>query len=142
MTGATVMPESETEESEMAVSGDEDAVRFVVMDYVQGWFDGDASRMERALHPELVKRCRGIEGDDPDALETLSAREMIDATADGEGRREDAADRRIEIRIDYLSGGVASVQCFCHRYVDLLHLIDMPDGWKIVNAAWRLRRLG
>ena len=33
--------------------------------------DGDAVRMERALHPELVKRCRGIEGDDPDALETL-----------------------------------------------------------------------
>jgi hypothetical protein len=98
--------------------------------------------MERALHPELVKRCRGIEGEDPDALETLSAQEMIDATADGEGRREDAADRRIEIRIDYLSGGVASVQCFCHRYVDLLHLIDMPDGWKIVNAAWRLRQDG
>jgi Putative lumazine-binding len=56
-----------------------------------------------------------------------------------QGRREDAPDRRIEIRIDYLSGGVASMQCFCRRYVDLLHLIDMPDGWKIVNAAWRLR---
>jgi hypothetical protein len=123
----------------MAVIGDEDAVRSVVMDYVEGWFDGDAGRMKRALHPELVKRCRGIEGDDPDALETLSAGQMIDATADGEGLREDAADRRIEIRIDYLSGGVASVQCFCHRYVDLLHLIDMPDGWKIVNAAWQLR---
>jgi len=123
----------------MVVTGDEDAVRSVVMDYVEGWFEGDAGRMERALHPDLVKRCRGIEGDDPDALETLSAREMIDATADGEGRREDAADRRIEIRIDHLGGGVASVQCFCHRYVDLLHLIDMPDGWKIVNAAWRLR---
>jgi hypothetical protein len=51
----------------------------------------------------------------------------------------DAADRQIEIRIDYLGGGVASVQCLCHRYVDLLQLIDMPDGWKIVNAAWRLR---
>jgi len=126
----------------MVVAGAEDAVRSVVMDYVEGWFDGDAGRIERALHPELVKRCRGIEGDDPDALETLSAREMIDATADGEGRREDAADRRIEIRIDYLSGGVASVQCFCHRYVDLLHLIDLTDGWKIVNAAWRLRQDG
>jgi hypothetical protein len=123
----------------MTVIGDEDAVRSVVMDYVEGWFKGDAGRMEQALHPELVKRCRGIEGDDPDALETLSAQEMIDATADGEGRREDAADRRIEIRIDYLGGGIASVQCLCHRYVDLLHLIDMPDGWKIVNAAWRLR---
>ena len=124
----------------MAVAGqDEGAVRSVVLDYVEGWFEGDTGRMERALHPELVKRCRGIEGEDPDALETLSARQMIDATAEGEGRREDAPDRRIEIRIDYLSGGIASVQCFCHRYVDLLHLIDMPDGWKIVNAAWRLR---
>lgn len=123
----------------MAVDADEDAVRSVVLDYVEGWFDGDAGRMKRALHPELVKRCRGIEGDDPDALETLTAGEMVDATATGEGRREDAADRRIEIRIDYLSGGIASVRCLCHRYVDLLHLIDMPDGWKIVNAAWRLR---
>jgi Putative lumazine-binding len=123
----------------MAVITDEDAVRSAVLDYVEGWFEGDARRMKRALHPELVKRCRGIEGDDPDALETLSAGEMIDATAAGEGIREDAADRRIEVRIDYLSGGIASVQCFCHRYVDLLHLIDMPDGWKIVNAAWRLR---
>ena len=124
----------------MAITGSEDAVRSVVMDYVEGWFEGDAGRMQRALHPELVKRCRGIEGDDPDAPgATLSAREMIDATADGEGRREDSADRRIEIRIDYLSGGVASAQCLCHRYVDLLHLVDMPDGWKIVNAAWRPR---
>jgi hypothetical protein len=123
----------------MTVTGDEDAVRSVVLDYVEGWFEGDKDRMQRALHPELVKRCRGIEGDDPDALETLSAREMIDATADGVGCREDAPDRQVEIRIDHLSGGIASVQCFCHRYVDLLHLIDMPDGWKIVNAAWRLR---
>jgi hypothetical protein len=126
----------------MVVTGAEDAVRSVVIAYVEGWFEGDAGRMERALHPELVKRCRGIEGDDADALETLTAREMIDATADGTGRREDTADRRIEIRIDHLSGGVASVQCFCHRYVDLLHLIDMPDGWKIVNAAWRTRPSG
>ena len=55
------------------------------------------------------------------------------------GNGEDDHDRQIEIRVDYLSGGIASVQCFRHRYVDLLHLIDMPDGWKIVNAAWRLR---
>ena len=123
----------------MAVAASEDAVRSVVMDYMEGWFEGNAGRMKQALHPDFVKRCRGIEGDNPDALETLSARDMIDATADGEGRREDAPDRQIQIRIDHLSGGIARAQCFCHRYVDLLHLIEMPDGWKIVNAAWRLR---
>jgi hypothetical protein len=123
----------------MTIAADEEAILAAVRDYSEGWFDGDAGRMERALHPELMKRCRGIEGDDPDALETLSAREMIDATADGEGRGEDAADRQIEIKIEHLSGDIASVTCLCHRYVDLLHLIRMPEGWKIVNAAWQLR---
>jgi hypothetical protein len=123
----------------MTIAADEQAIPAAVHDYVEGWFDGDAVRMERALHPELMKRCRGIEGDDPDALETLTAREMIDATAGGEGRGEDAADRQIEVKIEYLSGDIASVTCRCHRYVDLLHLIRMPEGWRIVNAAWQLR---
>jgi Putative lumazine-binding len=123
----------------MGAVADELAIRAAVADYVEGWFDGDAARMQRALHPEFVKRCRGIEGDDPDALETLSAREMIDATTDGVGRGEDRPDRRIEVEIDYLNGGIASVTCLCHRYVDLLQLIRMPEGWRIVNAVWRLR---
>lgn len=123
----------------MSVFASEEGLRSTVEDYVVGWFDGDAGRMERALHPEFVKRCRGIEGADPDALETLTARAMVDATADGVGKEEDGDDRQIEITIDYLAGGIASVQCFCHRYVDLLHLIEMPEGWRIVNAAWRLR---
>src|SRR4249920_4007499 len=106
----------------MTNGADEDAVRAATSDYIEGWFEGDAARMERALHPELAKRCRGIEGDDPDALETLSATEMIDATADGEGQREDAADRQIEMKIEYLSEDIASVTLLDHRYVDLLQL--------------------
>jgi hypothetical protein len=92
-------------------------VRAAVLDYVEGWFDGNAGRMERTPHPELVKRCRGLEGDDPDVMETLTAREMIDATAEGIGHGEDAEDREI----------------------DLLHLLHMPQGWRIINAAWELR---
>jgi Putative lumazine-binding len=118
---------------------DEDVIRAVALDYIEGWFDGDAARMDRALHPELVKRCRGIEGDDPDALETLTATEMVDATAEGVGRGEDAEDRQISVEISHLSGEIASVTCLCHRYVDLLQLVRMPEGWRIVNAVWRLR---
>jgi hypothetical protein len=122
---------------------DEDAIRAVALDYVDGWFDGDAARMDRALHPELVKRCRGIEGDnpdvDPDALWTLTAAEMVQATAEGVGRSEDAEDRQISVEISYLSGGIASATCLCHRYVDLLQFVRMPEGWRIVNAVWRLR---
>jgi hypothetical protein len=44
----------------MAVAGkEEDAVRSAVMDYEEGWFEGDAGRMKQALHPEFVKRLPG-----------------------------------------------------------------------------------
>jgi hypothetical protein len=36
----------------------EAAIRSIVEDCVEGWFDGDSVRMTRALHPALVKRCR------------------------------------------------------------------------------------
>jgi hypothetical protein len=28
----------------------------VALDYIEGWYTGDAARMERALHPDLAKR--------------------------------------------------------------------------------------
>lgn len=37
----------------MSVASDEDAVRSAVSDYVEGWFDGDASRMERRFTRSL-----------------------------------------------------------------------------------------
>lgn len=115
------------------------AIIAVVRDYVDGWFDGDGDRMERALHPELAKRCRGLEGDDPDALETLSQRDMVAATRAGLGVAEDTSDRRVEITVDRLDDRIASVTCLCHRYVDLLQLVELPEGWRIVNAVWCLR---
>ncbi len=34
----------------------ETAIVQAALDYFEGWFDGDATRMERALHPDLAKR--------------------------------------------------------------------------------------
>ena len=43
---------------------EEQAIRQTVTDYYESWFDGDAPRMERALHPGLAKRdeVRGVGG--------------------------------------------------------------------------------
>jgi hypothetical protein len=117
------------------VTAERDAIRAVVLDYVEGWFDGDAARMSSPLHPELVKR----DGDGGRGLRTLSAQRMIATTAEGEGRREDAGDRQIDIEIEHVSGDIASVRCLCHVYVDLLHLVREDGEWRIVNAVWRRR---
>ncbi|HEX6315687.1 MAG TPA: nuclear transport factor 2 family protein, partial [Gemmatimonadaceae bacterium] len=37
-------------------AADSAAIRAAALDYIEGWYEGNAERMERALHPELAKR--------------------------------------------------------------------------------------
>lgn len=114
-------------------------IRRVALDYVEGWFDGDAARMRRALHPELVKRSLKTDDAGGDRLETLSADQMVGWTADGEGRERDPGDRRIEITVDHLNGTIAVATCVCALYVDYLQLARTSGGWRIVNVLWAPR---
>jgi hypothetical protein len=121
----------------MTTANDVDVERSIVgaaLDYYEGWFDGDAARMERALHPDLVKRSLA---DDGFSVETISAREMVDATAEGVGKSRDPGDRRIVVRVDHMYGDIATVTVTSAVYVDYLQLASTRVGWKIVNALWQ-----
>jgi hypothetical protein len=37
-------------------AADSSAIKQTALDYIEGWYEGNAERMERALHPELAKR--------------------------------------------------------------------------------------
>ena len=115
------------------VSTDESLVTEAALDYVEGWFEGDAERMERAVHPELVKRTLR-----DGRLEALTARQMIEATASGKGKRP-ADERAIEITVEHVGEGVANATVLSAPFVDYLQLARTDDGWKIVNVLWRLR---
>jgi hypothetical protein len=116
---------------------DEDraAIEAVVHDYYEGWFTADAARMARALHPALAKRSFAQGQEHAPELDETTAEEMIEATAAGAGRAR--AGDRLEIRIAELGAGIASVNVFADHYVDFLHLIQTPEGWRIINALWR-----
>ncbi|MFG1820029.1 nuclear transport factor 2 family protein [Kribbella sp. NPDC049174] len=115
---------------------DRAAVVRTALDYFEGWFDGDAARIESALHPELAKRSLGQDSSDPEQLATLTAPQMIEATARGEGRREDPGDRRIEVEVEHLYGTIANATVRSAVYVEYLQLVHTRHGWKIVNALW------
>jgi hypothetical protein len=102
-------------------------------DYVEGWFEGDAGRMERALHPELAKR--SIDGDH---VRTLTARQMIDATAEGAGKLP-PEQRGIEVTVEHVDDGIANATVLSDPFVDYLQLARTEEGWKIVNVLWRRR---
>ena len=114
------------------MTGDEALIRETVLDYFDGWFAADPERMERALHPELAKRSLEAE----DILDHIGAREMVEATAAGSGKRRDPGERRTDIRIVDVHGPIASVVVDSSVYREYLHLVRTQDGWKIVNALW------
>ena len=113
----------------------EAAVVSTVLDYFEGWFDGDAARMERALHPDLAKRALAT---DERTLDETTADWMIDATRRGVGRDRDPGDRGIEVEVEDIHGGIANATVRSTVYREYVQLVRTPEGWKIVNALWEL----
>jgi hypothetical protein len=120
-----------------ATADDLAAVRATVLDYFEGWFDADPERMRRALHPALAKRSHGQDADRTPAVSSLTAEQMVAWTAAGHGRARAGAERAVEIRITDVSGTIASVMVRSAAYIEYVHLVATPDGWRIVNALWR-----
>ena len=105
-------------------------------DYFDGWFDGDAPRMARALHRDLVKR--SSLPDQASALSFVTAEQMIAWTGQGEGKQvaRGLADRTIEVEVLDVKHDIASVLVRSEPYYEYLHLVRTRDGWKIANALW------
>jgi hypothetical protein len=74
------------------------AIRQTALDYIEDFYEGDAARMERSLHPELAKR---ISHPDPVSgrshLAEMSALALVGFTRDTEGP---AAEGHRRIRSD------------------------------------------
>lgn len=108
---------------------DVDAITECVLDYFEGWFDADGMRMERALHRDLVKR--GV----AEELGVTTKQLMIEMTERGDGK-EDAGNRRIEVRVEDVYGDIASATVHTATYHEYVHLVRTAAGWKIANALW------
>lgn len=115
----------------MATQGETDAIVQTVLDYFEGWFEGDAARMERALHPDLAKRRSGEE------LGTTTKQHMVELTEGGEGNQ-DAADGRIDIEVHDVYKDMASATVHTATYHEYVHLVRTAEGWRIANALWQL----
>jgi hypothetical protein len=112
------------------------AILATVSDYWEGWFGGDAERMQRALHPTLAKTGVGIDGSGRQVLGSMTAEQMIGWTRDGEGVAEKSAAFPFEVTINDAYREVAAVMVHSGVFREYLHLAKTPEGWKILNALY------
>ena len=121
-------------------AADSSAIRAAALDYIEGWYTGDATRMTRALHPELAKR---IVETDPKAqksvLSQMGAKELIDYTRKGGGSDTPANRRQADVSILDIYRGAASAKVIAADWVDYLHLTRWNGRWMIVNVLWEFK---
>ena len=117
--------------------GDLDAIKQCALDYGEGWYAGDAERMERALHPELVKRTILPNPRSGQLrVDNISALSLINATRKGYGTHTPTENRRTEVTIFDVTANAASVKLMMHDWVDYMHMRKVDGQWKIVNVLW------
>jgi hypothetical protein len=111
---------------------DTEAISRRALDYIEGWYEGDADKMNQALSPQLAKR--RIVSDEE--IWDVSKAWMIDATRDGRGRIDAPEKGRKEITILDRTETMASVKIVSEKFIDYVHLAKSQNDWVIVNVLW------
>ena len=121
-------------------ASDSAAIRKTALDYIDGWWAGDAPRMASALHPELVKRIRGADTTGREWIDQMGASRLVRGTANGGGRETPVADQRSDVRILDIFQNTASVRVDAGGWVDNMHMVRSTGRWVILNVLWENRR--
>ncbi len=119
-------------------AADSAAIRQAALDYIDGYYTGDAARMERALHPELAKRIVRTNENGRSRLDQMSAMTLVLGTRAGGGQDTPAAERRNDVTILDVYQNAASARIFASGWVDYLHLAKWNGRWVIINVLWEL----
>ena len=116
------------------------AIEQTVLDYVDGWWSGDAIRIERSLHPDLVKRITfRHETTGRSLMNSTSKTDMVEYTRAGGGSDSPDDKGEVEVSITRIDGDIATVVATSAKYVDYLHLAKWNGRWVIVNVLWGMR---
>ena len=118
---------------------DSAAIRLTALDYIQGWYTGDAARMERAVHPELAKRIVRSDSLGNFRIDQQSAMTLVQGTRNGYGKTTPEADRHDDVRILDIYRNAASARVNASYWVDYLQLAKWHGRWVIVNVLWELK---
>jgi hypothetical protein len=125
------------------VSGQEDADREAIkrtaLNYAEGWYEGNADKMESSLHPDLAKRIVRSNDKGQSGLSQMSAMTLVQGTRSGSGKQTPASEQQKDVTILDVIGGAATVKLEMRDWVDYMHIGKFNGKWVIINVLWELK---
>jgi hypothetical protein len=119
---------------------DSAAIKATALDYIEGWYQGNAERMERAVHPDLAKRIVNTTAQGRSVLGHQSAMTLVQNTRRGGGKDTPPAQQRTDVRILDIFQNTASVRVDAGSWIDYLHIAKWNGRWVILNVLWENRQ--
>ncbi|MCI0339291.1 MAG: nuclear transport factor 2 family protein [Acidobacteria bacterium] len=118
---------------------DREAVKQAALDYVEGIYNNDPSRVERSVHPKLAKigfyRPPADDAYRPGA--TMSLERLLEIAKNYNKDGKMPKDGPKEIIIHEVMDQTASVKLVAQWGIDYMHLAKFDGKWMIINVLWQ-----
>lgn len=115
-----------------------EAVRQAVLDYVEGVYQVDASRIERSVHPDLAKRGFFVKkGETVYTPHVMTFQQLVNLARNYNKDGHIPADAPKEIVIFDISDQTASAKLTAVWGIDYIHLAKYDGKWKFINVLWQ-----
>ena len=118
---------------------DRDAIKRTALDYIEGWYEGNAERMERALSPDLAKRIVRTNDKGQSMLQQMSAMTLVQYTRQGGGKNTPKEKQQKDVTILDVFENAASVKVVASDWIDYLQIAKSNGRWVIVNVLWEMK---
>jgi len=119
-----------------AADADKAAIKQAALDYVDGFYDGSAERLDKALHPNLQKVTLRQLPNGRDMLDFNGAACNLKEYAASGLASKPAEERNIEVAILDVYRNIATVKIDSADFLDYAHVAKVNGEWKIINVLW------
>ena len=123
-----------------ASDADREAIKQTALDYIEGWYEGNPERMERALHPDLAKRIVMTNPQGRSQLQQMSAMGLVQGVKRGGGKNTPKEKQQKDVTILDVFNNAACVKVVASDWIDYLHVAKWNGRWVIVNVLWELKQ--
>src|SRR5687768_1026428 len=107
---------------EPAADKEREAIKQTALDYVEGWYEANAERMERALHPDLAKRIVRNSPEGRSRLDQMSAMALVQGVKRGGGKDTPKENQQKDVVILDVFENTASVKAIMSGWIDYMHM--------------------
>ena len=115
-------------------NADSSAVKATVVNYIEAYYAGDASRMAATLHPQYLKHI--IHGDRP--IQEKTGGDMVEAIRSQGAADLPTAEKTERVSVMDISGDMASAKLVTPGWTDYLTLAKSNGHWKILSVVQRI----